>query len=94
MCRLSLYWVALVVVDLTRHLITPEGRLSILQADSLLGRLGISPWYLAVVSRRGLSPGSLAAVSRRGLLPRSLAAVSRTSRQFSKAIIFHAPTSR
>ena len=44
MCRLSLYWVALVVVDLTRHLITPEGLLSILQADSLLGRLCISPW--------------------------------------------------
>ena len=44
MCRMSLYRVALVVVDLTRHLITPEGLLSILQADSLLGRLCISPW--------------------------------------------------
>ena len=44
MCKLSLHWVALFVVDLTRHLITPEGLLSILQADSLSGRLGISPW--------------------------------------------------
>ena len=41
---MSLYCVALVAVDLTRHLIAPEGPLSILQADSLLGRLGISPW--------------------------------------------------
>ena len=44
MCRLSLYWVALVVVDLTRHLITLEVLLSLLQADSLLGRLCILPW--------------------------------------------------
>ena len=44
MCTLCLYWVALVVVDLTRHLSTPEGLLSMLQAGSLLGRLGISPW--------------------------------------------------
>ena len=53
MCRMSLYRVALVVVDLTRHLITPEGLLSILQADSLLGRLGISPWLCEAGVRQG-----------------------------------------
>ena len=44
MCRLSLYWVAFVVADLTRHLFSPEELLPILHADSLLGRLCISPW--------------------------------------------------
>ena len=44
MCKLSLYWVALVVVALTRHLVNPEGLLAILPADSSSGRLCISPW--------------------------------------------------
>ena len=58
MCRTSLYRVALVVVDLTRHLITPEGLLSILQADSLLGRLCISPWLCEAGVRQADMYGS------------------------------------
>ena len=53
MCRLSLYWVALVVVALTRHLVTHAGLLSILQADSLSGRLCISPWLCEAGVRQG-----------------------------------------
>ena len=53
MCRLSLYRVALVVVDPIGHLITPEGLLSILQADSLSGRLCISPWLCEAGVRHG-----------------------------------------